>query len=121
MENDNSLLSSIIGAQLSTVDFVMDYIQLNFDGDKERATLTTYTLPVIRVGENLYKLGDPGYRDKLVERIAKRVTYTWVKEKDEIGIGFDDGSTVSVSLKPEDCSGPEAFYFSGPNNLAWVL
>jgi len=39
------------------------------------------------------------------------VTDGWVREGEEIGICFGDGSSVRISLRPEDYSGPEAAEF----------
>jgi hypothetical protein len=50
-------------------------------------------------------------RDALCDRIGRSVTDGWVREGEEIRICFGDGSSVRISLRPEDYSGPEAAEF----------
>lgn len=109
-------LKPIVGRQLSAVVLVQDYVQLQFDGP----TLTAITWPVVTVGSSEYEYGRPLYRDMLCERITKVVHSAFVNEGEEIRIDFNDGSVISVSLKPETYSAAEAAIFNdGPENT-WV-
>jgi hypothetical protein len=109
---------SIIDQELSAVVFIMDYVQLQFGG--LRPVLTAVTLPKVRVGDKEFSSATPGYRDSLCERITRSVRRASVREGQEILIEFDDGSRVSVSLKPEDYRAAEAATFdNGPNDY-WV-
>src|SRR5690242_9135647 len=58
---NDSPLGPIHGSQLSSVEFVQDYVQLRFDGP----CLTAITWPVVTVGQQRFRLETPGYRDAL--------------------------------------------------------
>lgn len=63
-------LERLVGEQLSSVIFVQDYLQLDFDG--KRLTLNVWPT-VVRLEERM-SFGDGGYRDALCDLIAKTVT-----------------------------------------------
>lgn len=114
---EQEILQRIVGEQLSSVEFVMDYVQLRFNGP----TLTAVTHPVVEVHGRVYSWGECGFRDALCERIAKRVTSALVKPGDLLRIEFADSSAVKISLRDEDYVGAEAVIFdSGPAHF-WVL
>ena len=111
-----SPLHSIIGSELSSVEFVRDYVQLRFDGP----CLTAITCPTVRVGEAGFGSGMPGYRDALCERIGRVVCSASVVENEAIQIEFDDGAMLSISLHAKDYRAAEAAIFdSGPDGF-WV-
>ena len=54
-------LSSVIGQELSSVEFLQDHLVLHFDGP----TLTLYTWPDVFREEGSYAYGEPEYRNVL--------------------------------------------------------
>ncbi|HSC78013.1 MAG TPA: hypothetical protein VLB32_05565 [Candidatus Acidoferrales bacterium] len=98
------VLDAIVGEQLSSVEFVQDYVQLHFDGP----SIIAYVWPVVEVGGKAYRFGDSSYRDVLCGWIAHRIPTAFVVEEEELKIEFDDGAALSISLRPEDRTGPEA-------------
>jgi hypothetical protein len=109
-------LSVLIGRQLSSVEFVQDYLQLRFDGP----CLTAITHPRVIVSNMWWEWGIPGYRDRLCERIGRLVTKAAVSEGGEIGLEFDDGACISVSLQPDDYRAAEAVIFDNGDQGYWV-
>jgi hypothetical protein len=109
-------LNPIVGSQLSSVEFVQDYVQLRFDGP----CLAAFTPPSVRVGKAWFKWGSPGYRDLLCDRIGATVCTASVAEEKEIRIEFDDGALISISLRPEDYCGAEAALFDNGSEETWV-
>lgn len=107
-------LNSIVGEQLSAVVFVQDYVQLQFGGPA--LTLTAFTLPKVKVGDTEVEYGKSGYRDALCSCISKIVSNAFAIEGEEIGVEFEDGSVITISLEAEDYRGPEAAMFSNSNN-----
>jgi hypothetical protein len=107
-------IQSLIGASLSSVEFVQDYVQLRFDGP----CLTAYTHPRIRTHAELLSWNGPGYRDALCSQIGQPVESASVNSE-ELLINFKDLS-VSVSLLSEDYEGPEALQFSIEEREIWV-
>jgi len=108
MSEKSVLLQKIIGEQLSSVEFVQDYIQLHFDGP----TLTAFVWPVVSMNGKITRAGEPGYKDALCASIGRKVQSAEVVEGIEVLVEFGDGTRISISLKPEDSVGPEAGYFS---------
>jgi hypothetical protein len=96
--DDNELLSVIKGEQLSAVTFVLNYVQLHFDGP----ILTAFTTPIVKAGDTSLVWEDPGYRDMLCGRIAHIVHDAFVAEGDQIRVEFDDNSVITISLRHED-------------------
>jgi hypothetical protein len=94
----------LVGALLSSVEFVYDYVQLRFDGP----CLTVNAPFEIHVGETAFKQNEVGYRDALCERIGKSVRAAYTVPERHIGIDFDDQSSIHISLRPRDQVGPEA-------------
>ena len=99
----------LIGALLSSVEFVHDYIQLRFDGP----CLTVNAPFEVVVGGQAYKKGELGYRDALCERIGRSVRRATTVSEKQIELDFDDNTSLHISLKPQDQLGPEAAVLSG--------
>jgi hypothetical protein len=109
-------LSMLIGRQLSSVEFVHDYLQLRFDGP----CLTAVTYPRVRVGQLWWAWGKPGYRDQVCDRIGKVVTRAVSNEGQELCIEFDDGACITISLSPDDYRAAEAVIFDDGEEGCWV-
>jgi hypothetical protein len=104
------------GRELSSVEFVRDYIQLRFDGP----TLTAYTAPVLVVDANRIAFGEPGFRDSMCAQIGTQETDASVEEDHAIKLVFHNGVKVEISLRPADYRGPEAAMLSNSPNDTWV-
>lgn len=110
-KENSDVFSHLIGEQLSAVVFVMDYLQLQFDG-----YLLSVMTPLIVSDENSYSLEDSGYRDALCQRIAQKVKNTVLTE-DCFCIGFEDNANFHISLREEDYVGAEAINFYFPESV----
>jgi hypothetical protein len=111
----NSVLNGIVGQQLSSVTFVMDYWQLSFDG----AVLTVYSAVAVRGQDWSVSDRDDQFRNRLCERIGHIVADTEFHDRNCIVFRFDDGGTVEVSLREHDYRGPEAIDFR-PRNTSQI-
>jgi hypothetical protein len=109
-------LSVLIGRQLSSVEFVQDYLQLRFDGP----CLTAVTHPRVRVGQLSLEWGKAGYRDQVCDRIGKVVTGAVISEGQEVCLEFDDGAYIIISLSPDDYRAAEAVTFDNGDQGFWV-
>ena len=89
-------LGIIIGEQLSSVEFVQDYLQLHF----EDSNLICYTWPKIYTYESVYIFGDTEYRNKLCEFISHVVDSVKVSEKEVLIITFQETISLQISLSP---------------------
>lgn len=87
-----------MGIRLTSVEFVIDYIQLHF----EVHTLSALTHPAVYMAGTWYRSGDCRYRDMLCECITKPVHRTIVIPGERIEIEFTDGALIRISLREED-------------------
>jgi len=94
----------MLGSQLSSVEFVQDYVQLHFDGP----SLIAITRPMVEVDGQGYSWGSSGYGDALCGRIARLLQKTYVVNGDTIHLMFDDGSSILISLKETELRGNSA-------------
>jgi hypothetical protein len=100
-------LEAIVGEQLSSVEFVQDYVQLHFDGP----TITLFVWPIIKLHDKTVNFGQLGYRDELCGRIGHKVLVASLRDGDALILTFDDSTSLHTSLRPEDNTGPEVGYF----------
>jgi hypothetical protein len=109
-------LPETINEFLSSVEFVMDYVQLRFCG----STLTALASPEVREDGLVYRINEPGYRDALCRRIGVVVREVEIHEAEELAIHFVDGGSIRVSLREEDGLGPENAIYSSKADGLWV-
>lgn len=95
MEN---IFRSILDEQLSSVEFVQNYLQLHFDGN----ILTLYSWPEIDTDSGKYNIGMPGYRDALCEMITHKIDRVSFVEQNHLHLFFDNGFQISLSLKRDE-------------------
>lgn len=100
-------LGRLSGKQLSSVEFVQDYVQLRFDGP----CLTAYIAPVVESEGKRFGSDVPGYRDQLCRRIGSTIVSAAVREGMAASLHFSDGASITISLRDEDYKGPEALQF----------
>jgi hypothetical protein len=111
LETDLTLhdaMQVIVGEQLSSVTFVMDYWQLAFDGH----VFSVMTCLAVDADDRTTRSGEDGFRDRLCEQITKIVSAAGFTDK-VLTITFGDGSTIRASARDEDYRQPcpEALLF----------
>lgn len=104
-----ALLDELRGEQLSAVTFVQDYLQLWFDGPGINVTNPL----TVQSGSGSVTSWQPGFRDTLCAQITKIVAEVEVRDGEAFIIRFKDGSLISVSLRNQDYTSPEAIYAHG--------
>jgi hypothetical protein len=93
----DTLKSKLVGEQLSSVEFVQDYVQLHFDG----RTLTAYIWPEIKIKDSIFRFGEIEYRNKLCNLIGVEVEDLFLKDKEFLIILFnDEKGVISINLSP---------------------
>lgn len=113
---DDRGLGTLVGETLSSIEFVMDYLQFHF----HTGTLSAYNFPEFRKGSSVLRDTDPGYRDALCSLIRKKVERAVVRESEGIELAFEDGSSIEVSLRPKDQRFHEAAEFSSRTGQFWI-
>jgi hypothetical protein len=118
MNDPKPPLNILIGEELSSIEFVRDYIQFRFDGP----CLTVITDPYVIIGHKQYSRTDTGFCDILLSFIGVKVEETSLKESEIIKIHFSVGRSINISLRPEDLQGrsAEAVNFNDGLGGLWI-
>jgi hypothetical protein len=110
-----SKLDELVGRQLSSVEFVRDYVQLRFDGPclsvLNPLSLKRYTTVV--------QSADTGFRDGLCSQIGIEVENVTISDGQLI-VNFVSAVAFLVSLRNEDYTGPEAINYIA-NDGTWMV
>lgn len=117
MPSPDSLLDRLIAEDLSSVIFVGDYAQFDFNGPR----LSTFVWPRVEAAGNEWRYGDQGYRDALCGLIGR--TLTSVADSPETGVvlRFDEDALV-INPEPADLQGPEiAMLQMNDSDHAWDI
>jgi hypothetical protein len=107
METRPTRLREIIGAQLSAVSFVQDYVEFHFDGP----VLRVFTRPAIATVDGKRRFPDAGSRDALCTAIRDIVREVEIREHEEIILHFASGRSIMVPIREDGFNLPEAFTF----------
>jgi hypothetical protein len=116
MEKEQAI-SRLVGARLTSVQFILDYLILGFD---EKGALTTLVWPEISVENKTMNFGTEGYRDELcslIEKVAKNVT---MESDDTVSIVFENGIEVRIPLGSYKGRGERAI-LTGPKHYLFVF
>ncbi|MGW0883750.1 hypothetical protein [Streptomyces sp. NPDC002671] len=117
----NSLLGRLVGFRLYSVQFVLDYVQLRFDGPADdRPVLTCDVLPTVTLSGQRFSPTEAGWTDALRGLISQNVTATY----EETGIGIKvDLATGSIQLHPTESElvGPEIAMLNGFVDSSWMV
>lgn len=103
----SNLFKELIGQQLSSVVFIQDYLQLDFDGNK----LTCYKWPIVYLKRINSQFGELEYRNYLCSFISKIVDKVLFIEGQSLSVKFSNEESIEIDLK--DLNG-EAFYYTTP-------
>ncbi len=100
-------LNDLIGEQLNEICFVMDYVELQFNGP----ILRVLTDVVVEHDGQRRVFPGPGSRDALCELIEATLMSIDIDETRAMTLRFGTGHTVIVPLAKDDRHGPEAAHF----------
>lgn len=116
----NALLGRLVGFRLYSVQFVMDYVQLRFDGPTEdMPVLNCDVLPTAELAGRTVKPGEIGYADTLRAFIPKVVGAT--VEQTGIGLRLEfDGGAIVLHPRIEELVGPEIAMLQGFADKQWM-
>jgi hypothetical protein len=115
-EQDTPVLSRIIGARLTSVNFVLNYVILGFD---ERGALTALVWPeIVPIAGSVLTFGMKGYRDSLCDLIAQVVSEVHFSEDETITISLGN-SLLRIPLRQRQVPGERAI-FTAPKHFLHV-
>ena len=101
-------VSALEGQELSSVEFLADYLRLRFDGPM----LTLYAWPHVLLADFSIAFGEPEYRNALCAQIGESVATAKLEELDSLTVEFESGTVIALSLREEDLDGPESGSYS---------
>lgn len=110
-------LGVLPGRELSSIEFVRDYIQFRFDGP----CLNAITDPYLVISNKIYMRSTPGFCDTILGFIGLPVEAAEVIADEEIRIGFLGKKNLIISLKPEDYVTAEAAIFYDGSGKVWAI
>jgi hypothetical protein len=116
----NELLSRLVGCRLYSIEFVMDYVQLRFDGSTEdMPVLNCDVLPVVETPTGSMAPGQVGWADALRALIPLHVVATAEKTGQGLRVEFEKGA---IRLHPNinDETGPEIALLTGFRDGRWM-
>jgi hypothetical protein len=115
-ETKTALLRTIIGARLTSVQFIMDYLILGFDA---KGALTTVVWPELDYNKMTWRVGMDGYRDKLCDSITHSVENVQITASETMVIDLANGLQMRIQLRSYNLPGERAI-FSGPKHVLCV-
>ncbi len=107
MAYDDDDPTGLVGEQLNTVAFVMDYVEFGFNGPVLRAL----TNPVVEFGGRHYRFPEPGSRDALCALIGSDVSAVTIREEDRIELALDGDRRLTIPLDRASRRGVEAAHY----------
>jgi len=110
-------LQVLVGEKLSSVTFVLDHWQVDFDGNG----FNVMSQIAVTGADWTCRSGEPGFRDRLCERIGKIVADAEFEDDIGVSIVFEDGGGLHLSTEPDDYRGAEALLFHRTDERWWVV
>lgn len=105
-------LERLVGEEVNGVCFIMDYVELHFNGPILRAL----TAPVIRTEQGQWLFPASGSRDALCGLVGKTVASVVAQDAISLRCAFESGESLTIPLDEASRTGPEAAHFvPGPN------
>lgn len=116
----NELLGRLVGFRLYSVQFVMDYVQLRFDGPTEdMPVLNCDEMPVVETGTGRWSSANRGYADALRALIPGDVVATSEATGSGLRIEFETG-TIGLHPLLDELTGPEIALLDGFEDGQWM-
>jgi hypothetical protein len=107
MAYDGDDPTDLVGEQLTEVAFVMDYVELKFNGP----VLRVFTKPTVEVDGVGLHFPETGSRDALCSLIGATVAAVSVHDGDHIEIKTSAGGRLMIPINDEARMGLEAAHF----------
>lgn len=116
----SELSERLVGFRLYSVQFVMDYVQLRFDGPtSDMPVLTCDVMPTVELPGSALTPGVAGYADALTAFIPNAVVSTTAETGQGLRIEFAQG-TIVLNPTADDLTGPEIALLDGFQDGRWM-
>jgi len=113
-EKGRDILQEVRGARLTSVEFVLNYVILGFDG---KGALTSLVWPELTWPDANLTFGMPGYRDRLCEFITKVVENVESSDDETITFTFREQDRIVIRLSTYEHPGERAIFTAPKNRL----
>lgn len=114
MTDSENPFSSLVGEQLNTVAFVMDYVEFHFNGPRIRAL----TNPIVHTPAGEIQFPAPGSRDALCSLIGDEIRDAALRDEHSLTFAFASGARLIIPLDADSHVGPEALHWHPDEDLA---
>ena len=116
----NGLLGRLVGFHLYSVQFVLDHVQLYFDGPTpDMPILNCDVMPAVTISDHTFVDGRPGYADALRSLIAATVVRT--EEATGVGLRIElDSGILALHPAPAEITGAEIALLNGFADGRWM-
>ncbi len=101
------VLEVLVGEELNAVAFVMDYVELHFNG----SILRCVSDPAVIVAGTKWQFPDEGSRDALCGLIGSQLAAVTIEDRRVATFRFKSGASVAVPLDDGGRHGGEAMHF----------
>jgi hypothetical protein len=112
----NDALQKLLGTPLVSVDFVQDYMQLEW----EKSFLTAHTMPVLLIAGLEYREENYDYRSVMYRLEGQRLLRAEVIEGEVLSLFFANETLFTISLRDADYITAEAFLYRDADGQLWV-
>lgn len=107
IEQGETLLQRIVGARLSSVVFVLNYLVLGFGPEGD---LTTRVWPRLIKRDNALTFGMQGYRDGLCDLITHVVERVGISSDETITLSIENDIQLEIPLRNYSNAGERAIF-----------
>lgn len=116
---EDKLKTKLVGEQLSSVEFVQDYVQLHFDGK----TITVFIWPEIKIKNSIFRFGEIEYRNMLCNLIGIEVEDLLLRDKAFLVLQFkDEIGVICINLSPTNPKIiTEIAIFNDESDQSWMI
>ena len=115
--DQQNALARLVGARLTSVQFVLDYLILGFD---EKGAMTCLVWPELVDKDQAILFCAPGYRDALCSQLEATVDSATMDDNEVIHIIFASGCELLVNLRLCLREGERAI-LTGPEHYLFVF
>jgi hypothetical protein len=115
--NSEDTVARLLGARLTSVQFILDYLILGFDA---KGALTTLVWPEIHAEGSLVIFGMDGYRNDLCSLIEQILIVAEIDKNDTTTFGFKNGVKLRIPLGAYTGRGERAI-LTGPLHYLFVF
>ena len=102
---------------MCSVDFVEDYVQLEW----EQSYLTAYTMPVVLAEGVEHRHEEKDYKEVMYRLEGQLLCNAKVVEAEAVSLHFERGTLLTISLRDADYVVAEALLYGETNGSLWVV